>query len=222
MTDENNKEISLRYLPFKGKKEDWEMWSAKFLSKARKKKYLDILTGEVKVTFEDETNKTTEEKALEKLNKEAYDDLSAAMEDKEAFSKVNQAKTNVLKGGCAHTASKNLLAKYKPKTMQNRAEKKLEFAQSKLTDWTKDPDEWLDELETIRADLDLMGSPINDEDFKIHVLNNLPKEYESIVEKLIPDIKILDVNDLREELQSKYQRIIKYSDQEEKTLRNKP
>ena len=25
MTDENNKEISLRYLPFKGKKEDWEM-----------------------------------------------------------------------------------------------------------------------------------------------------------------------------------------------------
>ena len=96
--------------------------------------------------------------------------------------------------------------------MQNRAEKKLEFAQSKLTDWTKDPDKWLDELEAIRADLDLMGSPINDEDFKIHVLNNLPKEYESTVEKLIPDIEILDVNDLREELQSKYQRIIKYSD----------
>ena len=46
------------------------MWSAKFLSKARKKKYLDILTGEVKVTFEDETNKTTEEKVLEKLNEE--------------------------------------------------------------------------------------------------------------------------------------------------------
>ena len=102
MTDENNKEISLRYLPFKGKKEDWEMWSAKFLSKARKKKYQDILTGEVKVTFEDETNKTTEEKALEKLNEEAYDDLIASMEDKVGFSKVNQAKTNALKGGCAH------------------------------------------------------------------------------------------------------------------------
>ena len=134
-----------------------------------------------------------------------------------AFSKVNQAKTNVLKGGCAHTAWKNLLAKYKPKTVQNRAEKKLEFAQSKLTDWTKDPDKWLDELETIRADLDLMGSPINDEDFKIHVLNNLPKEYESIVEKLIPDIEILDVNSNPSTNESSSITIEK-----KKTLRNKP
>ena len=101
MTDKNNKELSLRYLPFKGKKEDWEMWSAKFFS----------ITGEVKVTFGDKDNKTTEERALEKLNEEAYDDLIASMEDKVAFSKVNQAKTNTLKGGCAHTARKNLLAK---------------------------------------------------------------------------------------------------------------
>ena len=71
MTDENNKETSFRYLPFKGKKEDWEMWSAKFLSKARKKKYQGILTGEVKVMFVDEDDKTTEEKALKKLNEEA-------------------------------------------------------------------------------------------------------------------------------------------------------
>ena len=111
MTDENNKELSLQYLPFKGKKEDWEMWSAKFLSKAQKKKYQGILTGEIKVTFGDEHNKMTEEKALKKLNEEANNDLIISMEDKVAFSKVNQAKTNTLKGGCAHTARKNLLAK---------------------------------------------------------------------------------------------------------------
>ena len=74
-------------------------------------------------------------------------------------------------------------------------------------------------METIRADLELMGSPINDEDFKIHVLNNLPKEYKSIVEKLIPDIKVLDVSNLREELQSKYQRIIKYNDGKEEATK---
>ena len=34
------------------------------------------------------------------------------MKDKVAFSKVNQAKTNVLKGGCMYTAWKYLLAKY--------------------------------------------------------------------------------------------------------------
>ena len=43
---------------------------------------------------------------LEKLNEEAYGDLIMSMEDKVAFSKVNQAKTNILKGGCAHTAWK--------------------------------------------------------------------------------------------------------------------
>ena len=65
MSDENGKELSLRYLPFKGKKDEWEMWSAKFMSKARKKKYLKILMGEMTVEFEDENNKTTEEKEKE-------------------------------------------------------------------------------------------------------------------------------------------------------------
>ena len=103
--------------------------------------------------------------------------------------------------------------KYKPKTMQSKAEKKLEFAQSKLMDWTKDPDEWLDELERIRADLELMKSNISNEDFKIHVLNNLPKEYESIIKKLIPDISILDIDDMCKELQAKFNHLMKYSDE---------
>ena len=37
MSDESGKELSLRYLPFKGKKDEWEMWSAKFMSKAGRK-----------------------------------------------------------------------------------------------------------------------------------------------------------------------------------------
>ena len=52
---------------------------------------------------------------------------------------------------------------------------------------------------------------MTEEDFKIHVLNNLPKEYESLIKKLIPDIDILKTEDLREELQSKYNRIMKYN-----------
>ena len=61
MSEESNKELSLRYLPFKGKKEEWEMWSAKFLSKARKKKYMNILTAENPMEFENPKNKTTDE-----------------------------------------------------------------------------------------------------------------------------------------------------------------
>ena len=138
MSDESGKELSLHYLPFKGKKDQWEMWSAKFMSKARKKRYLKILTGEVSIHFRDENNKTTEEK----LNDEAYNDLITSMEDKIAFNKVNQAKTKMLKNGCVRTAWTNLLNKYKPTSVQTRAELKLKFTQLKLEDWTKDPDEW--------------------------------------------------------------------------------
>ena len=63
------------------------MWLAKFLLKARKKKYIKILTGEIPVMFEDEDDKTTEEIAREKLNDEAFDDLITLMEDKVAFNK---------------------------------------------------------------------------------------------------------------------------------------
>ena len=134
MSKESRKELSLRYLLFKGKKDEWEMWSAKFLSKARKKKYIKILTGEISIVFKDEDNKTTEEAAKEKLNNEAYDDLITLMEDKVAFNKVNQAKTKTLKNGCVRTAWSNLLNKYKPKSVQTKAELKLKFAQSKLED----------------------------------------------------------------------------------------
>ena len=108
------------------------------------------------VIFEDKNNKTTEEIVREKLNDEVFDDLITSMEDKVAFNKVNQAKTKTLKNGCARTAWSNLLNKYKPKSVQMKAELKLKFTQSKLEDWTKDPDEWLDKLEKTRADLEEM------------------------------------------------------------------
>ena len=73
------------------------------------------------------------------MNDEAYDDLITWMENKIAFSKVSQAKTAMLPNGCAETTWKNLMNKYKPKTVQSKAENKLKLAQSKLTDWTKDP-----------------------------------------------------------------------------------
>ena len=108
------------------------MWSAKFMSRARKKKYVHILTGKTEVTFEDEAIKTDEERVLEKLNDEAYDNLIMSMDNKVAFNKVSQAKTSTLSEGCAYMAWTNLINKYKPRTVQSRAEKKLKFAQSKL------------------------------------------------------------------------------------------
>ena len=67
---ESSREQSLKYIPFKGAKEEWEMWSAKFESKARKKGYLDILKGRTIVSVDDKNYPTDEEKVLIQLNAE--------------------------------------------------------------------------------------------------------------------------------------------------------
>ena len=58
-----------------------------------------------------------------------------------------------------------------------------------------------------------MNSYMSEEDIMIHVLNNLPSQYESIVEKMMSDISIMRIEDVREELQSKYRRLMKYADE---------
>ena len=215
MSDETNKEVSLRYLPFRGKKEEWTMWSHKFLAKARKKGYKDLLTGKNKaLDEEDDDFDEVEFEKFERLNEEAYYDLSTAMEDKIAFNKVALSTSKRFPDGDAYIAWKALNTKYKPRTAQTRAELKLEFATLKHKDWTKDPDEWIDRLEELRAELEIMGSKISEEDTMIHILNNLPSQYETIVEKLISEISILKIEDVREEIQSKYRRLMKYADED--------
>ena len=60
---------------------------------------------------------------------------------------------------------------------------KRKFANSRLKKNTKDPEEWITELEELRDRLEDMGSIMSDEDLMIHILNNLPSEYELQVEK---------------------------------------
>ena len=131
-------EVNLRLLPFKGKSEEWRMWSGKFLSKARKKGYRDILLGR-KMRLEDGSGSgsdgalTAEEikknEEIDKLNDDAYDDLIMSMEDKVAFAKVDNARSDSYPEGCCKTAWESLVGKYKPQTVQSRAELKLKFAQ---------------------------------------------------------------------------------------------
>ena len=51
-----------------------------------------------------------------------------------------------------------------------------EFAQMSLSSPEKDPEEWITNLEYIRARLSLLGMKIEEEDAMIHILNNLPIE----------------------------------------------
>lgn len=51
-----------------------------------------------------------------------------------------------------------------------------------------DPTVWITELELLRHRLRSLKGDIEEEDFVIHVLNNLPKEYDSLVENIEEDM----------------------------------
>ncbi len=84
-------------------------------------------------------------------------------------------------------------------------ELKLKFSSLKLLGG-QDPDEWLLELDLLRIRLDEMGSPVTDEDFIAHVLNNLTPEYSELITSLEGTLESLVVEVLKERILSFYRR----------------
>ena len=80
---------------------------------------------------------------------------------------------------------------------------KKEFTNSKLSKKSDDPDVWISTLEDLRIKMEMQGSFMSDVDFMIHVLNNLPKEYEvsqaKLESKLGDDIDPLTIEEVRTE-----------------------
>ena len=101
-----------------------------------------------------------------------------------SFSAVNEAVTDDLLDGNAMLAWKNLVVKYKSKINATKMQLKQEFAQSSLDKTKKYPDEWITVLKCLQQRLKTMRHIISDEDLIMHILNNLPDEYKSLVEQM--------------------------------------
>ena len=199
MSSESEKAI--RVLPFSGKKQDWNMWSKKFLARAKKLGYREILKAENLI---DKDKKPI-------MNDNAYSDLLLAMNCEVAFGYVDEAVSEEFPEGDAALAWQNLLKKFQPNTTGSRVYYKNEFNNSKLGSEKDDPDEWIAGLEKIRKLVESTGSEISDEDFIIHVLNNLPKCYESLIDNFEKELDKdeLTVSDMRLRLSTKYERMRK-------------
>ena len=109
-----------------------------------------------------------------------------------SFAIVEKSVTDDLPNGDANLAWKKLKKKFNPQTSANKLKLKRKFTNSSLTDWKQDPDDWITELDILRTQLEEMGHMISDKDFMIHILNNLPTEYESKVESLKKDFDNVD------------------------------
>jgi hypothetical protein len=234
---------SIRVLEFNGKTSDWEGWSEKFKARAKRKGYKDLLLGKKNIptdneyqqalTVSPETSSSKETIDLAELNEEAYEDIILSIDHgtkqgKVAFSLIKNCKTSDYPEGNCKLAWDRLVAKYAPKTAPSLLKLKKQFANSLLKNEVY-PDEWITELESLRNDMDSisLSSKMNDQDFMIHILNNLPESYDVILDGMesrlmLPDSdpSKLTIENIRDKLNNRFERITKneLAKEEEHTL----
>ena len=214
-------EKPIRVISFSGKQQDWTMWEEKFLARANKKGYKKLLVGSEKApkdgeTWDARTTEGKEKKRLREANEEAYEDLILSIDGthpsgRVAFNLVRLAKTLDLADGDAKLAWARLQNKYATKSAPSLMALKKEFTNSRLVDKKGDPDVWIRNLEDLKVKMETQGSKISDVDFMIHILNNLPKEYEvsqaKLEDRLNDEIDPLTIEEIRMELNLKFTRM---------------
>ena len=216
MSEREEVEKTIRILTFSGKDEAWPMWSKKFLATGKRRNYKNVLLGKDVPPPEAEVlDLSSQEGQLQKkardANENAYNDLLLACMDDVSFGIVDCSMTDKLPDGDAAKAWAGLVAKFEPDTGSSKVELKHEFAESKLENKYDDPDEWITSLERIVQKLQRMKSSMDEEDLLIHILNNLPEAYESIIESSEKELSkgTLTLSNLKIDLRSKYKRIKK-------------
>lgn len=146
------------------------------------------------------------------VNSTGYVELLMAMSEEVSFSIVDEAKTEELPGGDLAKAWKGLMDTFEPSTASTKVILKKQFYASKLSDAEKDPEEWITELELLRQRLKSLKVTVEDEDLVIHILNNLPKEYDSLVEAIEEDLnkgadEEVTVKRVRERVRARFRRM---------------
>ena len=237
----DSQEKSIRVIEFSGKSSDWKIWSRKFLARANRKGYKKLLLGEA--TIPSETGYTnslgksdaTDKKLVEQweLNELAFEELLLSINGttkagKIAFNLVDNCVTSDQPEGNCKIAWDRLVHKYAPKTAPSYIQLKKDFANSKLRSAEDNPDEWMTDLESLRTEMNKVKisgkTDMSEVDLIIHILSNLPEEYEVAVSELEEKLKNtsspLDMETVREKLNTRYQRITKHTEdrEEEKAL----
>ena len=90
-----------------------------------------------------------------------------------------------LPSGSASLAWDRLKTRFEPKTGATLTQLKKEFTSSKLQRG-ESPDEWIERLETIRNTIEqILGRQhIDNTEMMLHIINNLPEDYEIIINRV--------------------------------------
>jgi hypothetical protein len=226
---------SIKITPFNGKKSEWSPWEEKYLARAKHKGLKSILQGEKTIptasqvlTPGDDTDpKDNELIKTKELNESAYCDLVLSIDTstsygRVAFNIVKRSKTSEFPDGNAAVAWQGLKKKFSPTTAPTLAKLSKMFYSAKLRKGV-DPEVFITFLEDLRYRLEGMKSMMTEEQFIIHVLNNLTSDYDNQVETLEKRIGSttdpLTIEEIRDDLSLRYERIgrKKHEDSDEET-----
>jgi hypothetical protein len=143
---------------------------------------------------------------------------------KVAFGIIKGSKPATYEDGNGNIAWTRLSAKYAPKTAPSMVKLERELRASKLKKG-KDPDKWITYLEELRDRLGEPGSTIKEDQFLVHILNNLSKEYKLHVllrEKRIGStVDPFSVEDLCADLNLQFERLHMNEDDNDSTTEEK-
>ena len=158
---------------------------------------------------EDSSDAETRKKSKARTaNERAYSALTLTCSEPKAFRIIYNAKTKELPSGSASLAWTRLKARFEPQTGATLTQLKREFTQSKL-EKGESPDEWIEKLESKRNTIEqILGKPhIDDTDMMLHIINNLPDEYEVIIDQVTKELsnKTLTLESLQKNLQEKFE-----------------
>ena len=130
------------------------------------------------------------------------------MNESISFGLVDESTSAVSPDGDAGKAWKKLMNCHESQTSASKVKIMGQLHASRLIKKTKDPEVWISELEMLPSRLKEMETDIDNE---FHILNNLPIEYDNVVENLEARvdsvINPLGLEDVLQKLSEKFEKM---------------
>jgi hypothetical protein len=178
-----------------------------FLAKASLRGYKQIIKNQEPYPADDNVKLWQE---LKFRNHLGYAELLLSCQDDVCFNIIDNAKSVKFSEGDVYLACNMLEQRFEPKTSSRFVSLRKEFNLCALKNVNQDPDKWINELELLKRKLEAMNHQMTELDMIIHILNNLPHEYENVIESLETDLNddiFVDLEKVRAKLRAKYLRI---------------
>jgi hypothetical protein len=147
-------------------------------------------------------------------NRKAYLKLAVACDDPVSHQLGKRSTSTDFPQGDATAAWAALQHRWAPRNEIDKQTAVTQLFAMKLEDASLDPEKWIIELQEKQAKLSEMGEQVTDSLMIAHILINVPKEYEGVVDMLSRD-KTKTIASVSDELKQKFERMKAAGDTED-------